>query len=85
MSKTKEDLFANFKEQVMQNPVSTPLQTIVPVKDRPAEEPFTVHIPSYMIKGLRMKAAELTTKDNKVSMKDLIVQALDTVYRFKEE
>lgn len=85
MAKTKNDLFASFKEQVMQNQVSTPLQTIVPVKDKPAEEAFTVHIPSYILKGLRMKAAELTTKNNKVSIKDLIVQALDTVYQFKED
>lgn len=78
MAKSKEDMFANLKADVLSNKVETPLQSVNPVKIKKAndEKPFNVHLPNDII--MKLKILSATTGK---SIKNLIIEAIKEKYQ----
>lgn len=55
--------------------VITPVQKVVPVKEKKSETMFSVYIPNEKLKALKILSAEKNT-----SLKDLINTAIDNEY-----
>lgn len=77
MAKEKKDLFAGLKQNILNNTPETPRQTVTPVKEKtkPDESPFTLYIPTEMMKKLKLLSA---TEGR--SLKQLINEALEEKY-----
>lgn len=58
-----------------ENQIKTPIQKIVPIKEKKDEVLFSLHIPAEKLKALKIISAE---KD--VSLKSLINSAIDEKY-----
>ncbi|MCQ4142727.1 hypothetical protein [Chryseobacterium sp. EO14] len=58
-----------------ENQVKTPIQKVVPIKEKKDEVLFSLHIPAEKLKALKIISAE---KD--VSLKSLINSAIDEKY-----
>jgi hypothetical protein len=78
MAREKKDMFADFKENVLNNKVETPMQSVNPVKIKKGidEKPFNVHLPNDII----MKLKILSATSGK-SIKSLIIEAIKEKYQ----
>lgn len=59
--------------------IKTPVQKVVPIKEKKNEVLFSLHIPAEKLKSLKMMSAE-----QNISLKNLINSAIDDKY-FKSE
>ncbi len=71
---SKQDLTALI-EKAKETQMTTPVQKVVPVKNKVKESPFNVYFPDDMLKSLKLLSVEKDT-----TMKNLIITAVQEKY-----
>lgn len=71
----KKTDFSTLIGKAKEKQVKTPVQKIVPIKEKKEETLFSLYIPSDKLKALKIKSAEENT-----SIKELINTAIDKIY-----
>ena len=71
---TKQD-FTSLIGKAKENQMKTPVQKVVPIKEKKNEVLFSLHIPAERLKALKIISAE-----KNISLKNLINSAIDEKY-----
>ena len=74
----KKSDFSALIGKAKEKQIKTPVQKVVPIKEKKEETLFSLYIPSDKLKALKIKSAE-----ENISIKELINSAIDEKY-FKE-
>ena len=71
----KKQDFSALIDKAKETQIKSPIQKIIPIKEKKAETIFSLYIPTEKLKSLKIMSAE-----NNVSLKELINSAVDDKY-----